>query len=287
MTRLVVIGNGFDLHHGFHTGTSDLKKCIESLGLKSGEQVVEKLQCYGLNWCKWEESLAGINLKAIEEDILEHPDYLSDHEYDRDGGVSSVQLIMADIINYIDAGLLKMIKNAENELEHSHSSKDVMIESDDMVISFNYTSTVEKLYHVENHRICHIHGCYYYEDSDLIYGYRDEVDDYDIWIESFHNEELWDYYMDAQRNEVFSFYKSLKKRFQFDKISAFLSRIMDVIEVVIMGHSLGRVDAQYIEKIYRTFPNAKWVIFFHGNDDIVLQNVKKYPFLTHARYVLW
>jgi len=156
MNRLLIIGNGFDLFHGLPTKfTPDFKNIAES-----EEQLHYFWEIYQTSeaniWADFENLLAYPDFNSLEE-IFEgyQPDYLSDHESDRDSIITQVELN-----GNLNSSLNKFAYQAECAVEKARSIAPYidLIKDNDLFVNFNYTHTLEKLYGVQKNRVLHIHG---------------------------------------------------------------------------------------------------------------------------------
>ena len=99
MGTLYVIGNGLDLHFGLKTSVKDfsayLSKEYVPEDMENARWVFEGL--YGVDWSEYEQALAGMDLDAIYENHMRGPDYLSDHESDREGTVWEMQSYLSQL----------------------------------------------------------------------------------------------------------------------------------------------------------------------------------------------
>lgn len=173
---LCIIGNGFDLNFGLKTKTTDYIKILEGYrAYNSNESVASLLTCYGVNWSDYELTLGQIDLSGLIDDNIQHPDYQSDYEYDRDSTIWNMEEIASNIQQSIFDALDIMVDDANiclSEISNKHRN---IFENCNNIISFNYTSTIEKLFDIANStKIIHIHGCRENGDQ-LIYGYKDDT----------------------------------------------------------------------------------------------------------------
>jgi len=130
---------------------------------------------YGVDWSEYEESLASMDLDTIAEDLIRWPDYLSDKESDRDAVILNVQLNLESLSDAIGESLKEMVSKANEDLWHMMGKTQTIFSAGDVILSFNYTSTIETMYDLPDEcEILHIHG--YYENGDnLVFGYRDSI----------------------------------------------------------------------------------------------------------------
>lgn len=118
MAILYVIGNGFDLHFGLKTLPQHFKDILKGKKIYNEiDNAYDILNTYGVNWSEYEQSLAELDLDTIENQNLIMPDYLSDHESDRDGGILNMQMYTNSINQAISSALSDMVQVANEEVE--------------------------------------------------------------------------------------------------------------------------------------------------------------------------
>lgn len=288
MAKLYIIGNGLDLHYGLRTAPSDFRNILKTKHIYGGlDRAYDVLESYCVDWSEYEESLSDIDLDEIEDQNLIMPDYLSDHEYDRDGGIINIRMHLESLNEAIKSSLIDMVEKANRETEYrallgEHYS---LFGIDDRVLSFNYTSTLENLFDFAPQiPICHIHG-FYDAREQLIFGYDQVKGNYRQKLES--TPEDGDYYVDRQREMIDDFYQNWKKEIQINTLNGFLKQCNGIDTVVVYGHSMGRVDSAYMEQIEQILHPLRWDISYHSHLDAVLSNVKGYTFMPKIKLFSW
>ena len=218
MATLYIIGNGFDLHHKLRTTTGDFKEHLKKETVyNEGISAFDVFNSYAVDWNEYEQSLSEIDLEEIKEQNAQAPDYLSDHEYDRDGGILNMQMYCDSLSDAVRSALANMVRAAEIEIEKkSHNPRLYMFDEGDAILSFNYTSTVESLYNLRTNPIFHIHG-YYPNNEELVFGYADP----DRTYENRLDREDEDYYINEQRRTVAGFYEYWQKHLRLDELKDF------------------------------------------------------------------
>ncbi|MBQ8143026.1 MAG: bacteriophage abortive infection AbiH family protein [Bacilli bacterium] len=278
--KLYIIGNGFDLHFKLPTRVDDFKAILANKRAYNYCLALDFFEGYGVDWSKYESSLADIDIDDFAEDHIALPDYTSDHESDRDWGITNIEYHVDYLNKAINESLEEMSKAANEELERiSLSEEEKRLIEGEPIISFNYTSTIERLYH----RDCfHIHG--FYEIGELlVFGYRNS---YESRIERQLNcdrEEDHDYYVDTQKEVLIDFYHSWKKKLRMAELESYLSRLNGIDEVVVIGHSMGEVDSDYFELIERILRPKKWVVYYHYG----IPNYGRYSFAEKVELKKW
>lgn len=321
--KIFIIGNGFDLNFKLPTSPDNYKKCLESFTIEGSSGSSSALDFFDQYiddyWSNTEQSLANLDLESLSADNVVSPDYLSDHESDRDGGIVQMEQLSDDVINARDEALALMVSEADStHIDTSTINKAAFDNA--VIISFNYTTTLERLYDLNKSSVLHIHGCL--EDGDrLIFGFKDDGsyspdgalvtntflskqldieiekiesnsllsrDEKDDQIESLRNNyDFDDYYIDEQNNALVSLYRRNQKEFQFDKLKSFLKKNIDinskVKEIVVLGHSLNDVDSEYFELIDEVIRPKRWKISQY-NSSPCLEDLKDYSFSKKIRF---
>ena len=274
---LYILGNGFDLHYGLKTSTTDFINILREQRIYNEiENAVDVFAAYGIDWGEYEESISEIDLEELEEKNIIYPDYLSDHEYDRDGGIINIQDYTESLNISINNALNSMVDEANSQAGTIKCYEDNLFENAVAIISFNYTSTYEILYG-KSIPILHIHG--YYTDGDkLIFGYKSVKSQYYRLL----GLEDGDYYINAQRELIWKFYVSWKKELQTEKLMQFLKDI-SVDEIIVLGHSMSPVDSSYMELIEKILRPKKWRISY--NKDRI--DLSVYSFCKKAIQFKW
>ncbi len=276
---LYIIGNGFDMHHNLHTGTSDYYKLLSGKRIyDSFDNAYDLFESYGINWGEYEKSFSELDLDEIEEQIVTFPDYLSDHESDREDTIWNVNEHLRSLRQAIFGSLSEMVETANKDIDKSNKRIYNVFENAAAIISFNYTSTVEKLYDPKNIPILHIHG-YYASGEELLFGYKDGDNSNKYRDRNFDpSDDGRDYYIDTQRESIASFYDGLKKEIQIKRLEDFLNSISNKIDqICVMGHSMSDVDGDYMEMIDHITNPIKWFISqFDGKPSI--DDLKIYSF---------
>lgn len=287
MKTLYIIGNGFDLFFNLKTSTADFTNYLKQQSIYSEiSNALDVLNFYGIDWYEYEQSLNNIDLDEIELQKEIYPDYLSEHEYDRDYGISNMELYVESINNAINSALAQMIICANNDAKKRSlfSPKKKLFKKGDIVLSFNYTSTIEYLFiNPGNVPILHIHGCYE-KGTSLIFGYRNNKNSYvETWISNDMGNS--DYYITQQRKIVFAFYSFWQKQLQIDKLISFLNKYNDIDKAIVLGHSMSAVDFEYMELIEKTLCPTSWQISYYTEKDIDRIKKQKYTFQNKINFI--
>ena len=282
MGKLYIIGNGFDLHYGLKTKPSDFIQFLKKESVyNSLNNAFEELKELNVLWSNFEEDISYIDFDRIEEEHLSSPDYSSDHESDRDGGIFEIECFLNSIYDAIFAALRQMVKQADS----TYLTKDFHLNDEDAIISFNYTTTIERVaFDLPIKPIFYIHGCESHGDK-LVLGYNEEQKDYNF--NKYNEPEYFDFYLNEQITRMRRFYLALKKKRKEDKLVEFISTLNDIDEIIVLGHSIGKVDLPYFEIIESVIHPSQWRVSFYSKDDDVLANINELSFVSKIYPFRW
>ncbi|MGN0363531.1 MAG: AbiH family protein [Bilifractor sp.] len=324
---LYILGNGFDLHFHLPTKTSDYEKYL-SRQFIDGVDALEYYANLGVNWSSFEEKLSGLDLDELAMEIVEAPDYLDDHESVREDTIYNVQKITSELLEAKDNALMDMLKNAEEKIKElslaeAKWGKFLWPKQSDVILTFNYTDTVERLYGFSG-EILHIHGNYT-DGEKLVFGYKD-IDEtnklfynrlndnryryYEKFVAEIRNDtsisdeqkEEWknnvydsmqneqeDYYINSQYEEIVSFYERNRKEFQIEKLKKWLMKLhlssnKIINTIAVVGHSMGDVDAEYFNVIEKILNPSEWKIFYYSQEECDVIG-KRYSFRDKITFI--
>ncbi|MFM4702916.1 bacteriophage abortive infection AbiH family protein [Aeromonas bivalvium] len=264
MKTLYVIGNGFDRHHKLPTSYS----CF----YQEYSEMLDGLSDYFPNnndedpWHKFEDNLGKYDheiifsecnhldigddkfklsmLYGLEDELSEQTDNI----------VSTLQDAFSEWINSIEIYPEAIVERLN-------------ITSKSLFLSFNYTTTLEKIYNIPKNSILYIHGCAERYD-DLIFGHGVDIDEepeFDVDGESLRTP-----FSDAIASSRYPL-SALKKPVPeiINRNITFFSSLSRLEQVLILGHSISDVDHPYFMKIKENVPdNCKWVVSYYSNDEI-------------------
>jgi len=267
MSKLVIIGNGFDRAHGMDTTYWDFRNFIE----EKYPEILDVLEHYSLRdknslWNDFENSLSKLDIDRLRDNSLiatmkgrNDDDYYSGE----DDGVAYYlneeigfiyqwsDLILEWVSDYI---VLPDVKVFQRNL----------INGDNYFFSFNYTDTLEYTYGIEDNRINHIHGRAGYE-PDLIMGHRD-----DVLLEDLTDNQI-DYALDQKesslRKSVLDYLKASYKDVSsiIQEWLVYLEEYNIVDELHIIGWSVNGIDLPYFDAILKIVPKGTPIYLYYYN----------------------
>lgn len=289
MSKLFIIGNGFDLYHGYKTGYLDFKEYLKKNGseypIGSSFHISDLFSDVDEStWGDLENELPNIDFSAWASWFASSLDSdLEDKEFDWE--VARNQSLLGDfkeikekLLNALSCALNDFILDV-TELENPKKSKfEKLFSTADKFITFNYSDILENIYSIKPANILHIHGMVDYRSvnrDDYLYGtlYNE------VPIILGHGNKPIPEDDDAE-NDFFSPHRilnsisnNLRKSYQIERFGDFVSNC-NPLEVEIVGHGFGKVDFPYFEKLNALLkPSAKIVYWLH--DEKELNNKRK------------
>ncbi len=255
MKHLYVIGNGFDRHHGMKTSYSQFREWLEEKDMSALCTIDELFgYCDDDWWQHFESNLAtAVTSEIVQEEVREnYPDFGSDDFRDRDW--YDAEYAVENKLSEAYAEIRKAFQQWVRELNKGDEGKKIKIINDDVAfLTFNYTSTLEDLYNIDEKKILHIHGKAG-TDDELVLGHGVSEDEIEEMLEEDYpvDEEEGDDYVTqrAKGAAISGVYSQRKKVDEIIKIhEEWFASLKDVTHLYFYGHSFGEVDLPYFRKI--------------------------------------
>ncbi len=272
--RLYIIGNGFDIAHGYNTRFSNFLKWMQSYYPNDYCIFSNYFDDY-LLWNNFEESL----------DTFDFGQFSYDHYPIEDTPQGEAKLIgdieySLSVFSKVSSLLSEWLQTIKYN-EYKCISKSIFPNS--WFLTFNYTSTLEVLYTIPQQNILHIHGSLSRKEN-LICGHNDIkiVKELKKQAEEYHDE-----YIEQELVNLEYQYFSITHK-NVDEIikqnSNFFQNLSSVNEIYILGHSLNTIDFPYFYKIKTEISsNCIWKIHCYSNDDkkAAYDLIKKLNIMNH------
>jgi hypothetical protein len=296
MTKLFLIGNGFDLSHGLKTSYQDFRgyllshypdievdelitpegKMLSDGGIYYNEEEVLSMLFYLLNqaerseeeWNDIETSLGYLDFSEVfdwQGDILD-----KDGDVDlwktayRNEDLASDLVIPTTTIQKYFSEWVDIIK-----INSAKPKKDFirLVEDEDQFLTFNYTDTLEEVYGIDDNNICHIHGK---QNQEIFFGHGNTEDYYESYMQQNIGSE----------NDLSNIDRQLRKRtdIALQKNNDFFINLemLKINKIYSYGFSFSEVDKIYLEEICRQINTEKVIWYFNDYD---ISSVGKYMVL--------
>lgn len=278
-TTLYVIGNGLDLAHGV---PSSYSKFRDWLGRRS--DLRETLETYIRNdalWWNLEEALADLDLDTPSMAIPEMLDAFGAYDPDAQMADYYAAIDMAmDPVDTITNELPKKFRKWIESLSVDSSVKPLsgLVKPGAKYLNFNYTEFAETLYGAKG--VCYIHGSRKNHKDKLILGhsYKKYVPDVSIKMprfkDGFKRGMVNAAFDDAMVHAGWYDQATTKNSRQIIKEhESFFDGLSDIDTVIVIGHSLSKVDMEYFEKICSEIhSDAKWIFSCHDSGGLKAVN---------------
>jgi hypothetical protein len=286
LSRLVIIGNGFDLAHGLKTRYSDFMKylctyeappkvicdrfiCLNSVSPQDHQKhhfydAISKYIPEQDLWCSFEEALGYLDYEQIQEDnfswMLDYGDDnwkdSANHDfqymiYEELAFAENISSYFLDWISYINTNVPPIISLPE------------VFNQNSLFLNFNYTDTLEKVYNIPLSNILYIHGKALHQDK-LILGHHDAK----LFQSTFREYPEEDFRLQEAKKIIKDYFRKTYKDTSsiISHHQAFFHSLSGVSEIYIFGHSLSEIDFEYFLEIKkRTLQNAQWYISYHDD----------------------
>lgn len=293
MSKLYIIGNGFDRAHGLKTSCWDFRKYLAKY---AEDFLIEFEKIYGFYpfnpdqphlspkrvreankqrnndlydylWTSFEISLG----QPAEDEI----DVFCDSAVDAMSELESGPIEIEDTLEAFFNEHLQFVEKLQDYLikwvrqirmHKAKVKKTVLLDNQtDLFLSFNYTPALERIYRIKANRICHIHGGippYCYKPPVIGHGNKEQI--------VFHREQQ----KECEENDdeggasihrafVDFYQRTFKDTSRYlDANWSFFDKIQDVEEVLVIGHSLGDVDFAYFREVLGRVGLASWSVYY-------------------------
>ena len=268
ITRLYIIGNGFDRHHLIRSGYYNFRDwCVKNRNYDPDE--IEPYFAIKDFWGSFEENLAKFAAAHYAHDItFANPTCLMDENVDMNMASTEVENTLSDWWNQMKDNLDAWVKTLSPPCRLRKIKADF---SNAKVLTFNYTKTLESLYGVNPIDILHVHGCTGDNKSNLCIGCPC-VPKSQPYLQSQEEPinitdgiaETWA--IDSASRQAAQWIKPV--RTIIEKNSAFFNMLNNVTTIHSYGFSFSDVDMPYIDKVIQSVsPTAKWVVSVHNQEE--------------------
>ncbi|PJJ67337.1 bacteriophage abortive infection AbiH family protein [Chryseobacterium geocarposphaerae] len=271
MTKLYIIGNGFDRYHDLPTNYSDFHIFVNKTN-HDLENTFEEYFTFNVKqssnnqylWTNFEYDLSTFNSKAFFDDINQidildenfKPSYLFALEDDLE---QETEILLNKIRDAFENWLTDLnLESAEKKLD---------LEENSLFLSFNYTMTLEEVYQISSEKILHIHGDVENDQGSMIFGHNKTVKKQPLFDEN--SESTRTPFSDSEANAQQTFFalqKPVKDTIRNNH--SFFKSLSKINDIIVLGHSLNSIDMPYF-KMIKKYSNeaAKWKISYYSNDE--------------------
>lgn len=272
MSRLYIIGNGFDLYHGLPSRYADFHRHVED----NDPELLEQLDSYfdfkvdeNYLWSNFEQDLCHFDHGSFK-DNFDHIDVTSEtFKLSEFYGLEDEVIFESEsLVEKIRDAFSGWVETFDLEESTAIGYKPIKLDPEAFYINFNYTDTLEEVYQIPKERILYIHNNAKAYD-DLIFGHGETTDHAEVPTFDEQGEPTRTPYTDienASRAPFFAFQKDTKSVLK--KHRHWFSALIDIREVIILGHSLGNVDAPYFRQLVKQVGDVSWKVSYYGMNEL-------------------
>lgn len=281
-TRLYIIGNGFDLHHGLKTSYKNFATYLEKYNNNLYVWLSKYVRYSNTDkdlWSNFEANLAKLDTDSILDDnSIQLPNFNDDNLRYRDAykfpDAMSWEL---EFVEVLFDSFREFILQTSNK-DYDENAK-IELDCSSSFLNFNYTNSLEEIYSIDRVNILYLHNSAF-ECDRVVLGHGvdpanfkdDLLDDLDcVEIPDWIGKNLaYDYpYDEGQEIIEQSFDYTFKPTETIiDQYKNYFESLSTINKVFVLGHSISEVDLPYFKEIANNVdPNAKWTISCFNDDE--------------------
>ena len=257
---LFIIGNGFDLAHGIKSSYWNFREWLGN----NRSNLIGMMDIFFSNqrdvWSSIEQALGEYN----EESILDY--CRPDEEFDYDHSLSSsarVEDSPMAIFRPVLEEFRQAFRDWVNSIEISGIEKVYKLNTDSRYLSFNYTDTLETEYGIAQNKVTHIHGSRL-NDEEYIIGHNNNRNPSSVW-----DDDGLTFEQQAYEN-IIVWMNEFTKQYNRNiaNHSSFFDSLYDIKQIIVIGHSMSKVDWPYFREIIKNIgKEIPWIVYCHSIDD--------------------
>lgn len=255
---LYIIGNGFDLNHRLPTGYGHFKAYVKSHDREVFEWVEDYVPA-GESWGDLEMALAYLDTDHIVSSLEHFMGSYTDDNW-RDSGHHDFQYEVDRVAGGLGGTLQKLFAEWVSIIQipdaQSAQNRLAGLDINATYLTFNYTSTLTRVYQVPAENILYIHGESTDADSDLVLGHGWAPEERPSLFDAVNHEDSDHRVMEAMQSLDTYFSNTFKASKKIIEQNAdFFAGLEDIAQVVVLGHSLNPVDAPYFVAVVQALKN--------------------------------
>lgn len=277
MKTLYIIGNGFDKAHGLPTGYEHFMDWLQRSQFHKAADFAVEMDGLSQNdirlWYNFEEALGCFDLEKFIDSRNEEYADLDMTDPDNWGKQAAafyagIKYFDEDHYNELIEAFRAWAHRIDTSMTNPKYKKFAM--NDNYFFTFNYTDTLEQVYHVPQDRILHIHGYAADPQSIIEVGHdHDYCDDRDKVFDILEAKvpadggDSCDMLIEMLNSSIKPIKEIIKRYSEYFKD---LTQ-KGIEKIVVQGHGYGEIDWPYFKKIKDVCPNAQWELTWYSPQD--------------------
>lgn len=260
--KLYIIGNGFDLWHRLPTSYRDfyvvardtLDEVDSYFRFDIGKDTVP--------WHDFENRLGTFDWRSLYD---EH----DNTDVSSDDFKPNEAYALEDELTERSSDLVEAIRDHfedwVTEIDISSAAKQMDFEPTARFFTFNHTSTLQEVYEIEESAVFHVHGRA--GKTEFLFGHGVQIIQ-EPEFDSESGESNRTMFSDAEgaaKSPLYGFKKQVDKNIK--KHRPYFASLRDISEVVVVGHSLNKVDLPYFQAIGSHATGCNWTVYCFEKSD--------------------
>ena len=292
LSKMYVIGNGFDIYHGFPTKFEHFRKFLikkynyddrfdeipisqqqmnGDYGYDEDEMVslfINLIDRFSDNnsdflWGDFEETLGNIVFdEYIYEGIIQRDDEGDVHIARTGENIELLSDGLNALVEHIKQCFYQWIKKIKILSKPKPEIIDLFNDHNAIFISFNYTETLEKVYLIPPKKVLHVHGKV---SDDIVFGHGNAYIDYDSGM-------VYEYNANGMNARVSNTFRKPTETIISD-IFANID-VSHVKEIITFGFSFSKVDMTYFKYIFDMYDSSHMYIYVNSYDSDKIDQIK-------------
>ena len=266
---IIIIGNGFDVHHGIESKYSDFKDWLREHNYTLYDTLVRFIDVSGDLWKDFEGNLAHFDIKRIIQEVPRvYPP--------RDSRLPpSFFPSTASFFKRLREQITASFQEWVQLISLDEYRNIIDLPASELYISFNYTDTLERVYSIPEREILYIHGKASRGDR-LVFGHNKSHFEIERdYMQKHGLREIESFFDDGPLITDEEFQLALNVSF-FDKSpytqlvaysQILIPAVLAASTLISYGFSFSESDYQYLEWIVEHNPNLMWMVSWHTQED--------------------
>lgn len=253
MTTLYIIGNGFDLWHELPTSYSKFYEFAKTT-LDDAERYFDPGDI-DHPWSDFESSLGTYDWRELFDE-WNFTDPTSDSF--KVSETYGLQDELTERSDELHRSIEECFCEWIDQIDVNAASTQMVFDTEARFISFNYTSTLQSIYEIDESRILHIHGRA--ERGDVTFGHGVEiVEEPELDENGDSNRSMFTDAENAAKYPLFAFQKQTGEIIQNNR--GYFDSLRGLTRIEVIGHSLADVDLPYFKVLANQNTGCDWIVY--------------------------
>ncbi|WP_438403069.1 bacteriophage abortive infection AbiH family protein [Aeromonas veronii] len=261
MKTLYIIGNGFDLWHDLPTGYNDFYDFAKGF-LDEIEEYYSFDLRYHQPWHDFENALGNFD---AENFLSIHNEVDVNSEDFRPRDIYGLEDELTEQTKIHVSNIEEAFTDWVNSIDVTDTEQKIIFNTNSTFINFNYTSTLQSVYNIEDDHVLHIHGSAARHNA-LIFGHGENITEPSEFDKD--GEYTGHMFSEAESIARYPLY-ALRKPVEavLEKNEEYFYNLNNINDVVIIGHSLNNIDLPYFQRIKNQVGDVMWKVYCYQASD--------------------